>query len=96
MSRIRELYWTDASLKHLSERDITPDDIDEIIFGIDDEGTPPTLVIRDGANYVFYGQTGSGRLLLVVGEPLEDGILRPFAARDMADDEKRRYRTKGK
>jgi uncharacterized DUF497 family protein len=50
---------------------------------------------RDGKFYAVYGETGDGRLLLIVGEFLIDGRFRPFAARDMELKERRYYR-KGK
>jgi uncharacterized DUF497 family protein len=47
---------------------------------------------RDGENYTIYGRTGGGRMLVVTGAFMDDGRFRVFAARDMDDLEKRRYR----
>lgn len=47
---------------------------------------------RDGDYYVVYGETGSGRLLKMVGERLGNGQFRIFAAVDMSANEKRKFR----
>ncbi len=90
--RITDLVWDDANVRHLwAAHQVTPDDVEEIIFGID--GEPARFrVVRDGVNYKISGETGGGRLLLVVGTFAHDGRFRAFAARDMGDLEKRTYR----
>jgi len=49
---------------------------------VDDED-PDYVPVRDGSNYVVYGETGDGRLLVIALEPISPGYFRPFAARDM-------------
>jgi len=95
MKRIPELYWNDNNVQHLLvAHQVTPDEIEEIIFGCD--GDEPTYRIKkDGDFYIISGQTGAGRLLKMVGEFLEDKRFRVFAARDMKPNEARAYR-KGK
>jgi len=90
--RIAELFWSHENVEHLwAAHRVTPDDIEEIIFGID--GEPVAYrALRDGDNHKIFGETGGGRLLLVVGTFLRDGRFRVFAARDMDDNEKRAYR----
>lgn len=39
-------------------------EVDEAVFGVDGEG-PDYLDERDGSNYIIYGSTGDGRLLLI-------------------------------
>jgi uncharacterized DUF497 family protein len=93
--RIDELHWTDDNVGHLwAAHRITPDEIEEIIFGVDGEAAVYRLR-RDGPFYIISGETGSGRLVKIVGEFLGEGIFRVFAARDMKPQELRTYR-KGK
>jgi uncharacterized DUF497 family protein len=95
MKRIAELYWDDDNVQHLLvAHHVTPDEVEEVFFGCD--GDEPTYRIRkDGDFYLISGETGSGRLLKIVGEILEDKSFRVFAARDMKANELRAYR-KGK
>jgi hypothetical protein len=92
--RIAELFWNDANVDHLwAAHRVTPDEVEEIVFGID--GEPAVYrVLRDGDNYKIFGETGGGRLLVMVGSFLRDGRFRVFAARDMDGFEKRAYRTR--
>jgi hypothetical protein len=48
--------------------------------------------LRDGDYLKIYGETGSGRLLKLVGEFMKDGRFRVFAAHYMDDREKRAFR----
>jgi uncharacterized DUF497 family protein len=93
--RIDELFWNDENVGHLwAAHQVTSDEIEEIIFGV--EGEEPTYRIRrDGDFYCISGETGNGRLLNIVGEPLENNRFRVFGARDMNQQELRAYR-KGK
>lgn len=92
--RIAELFWNDGNVDHLwASHRVTPDEVEEVVFGID--GEPAVYrVLRDGHNYKIFGETGGGRLLLMVGSFLPDGRFRVFAARDMDEREKRAYRVR--
>ena len=92
--RITRLFWDDNNVEHLwAAHRVTPDEVEEIIFGAD--GEPASYrVIRDGGNYTIFGETGGGRLLIMVGEFLRDGRFRAFAAREMNQSEKRAYRAR--
>jgi uncharacterized DUF497 family protein len=79
----------------LASHGVLPVEVDEIIFGIDGE-EPNYDVRRDGPNYVVEGETGDGRLLVIALEPKGGGLFRPFAARDMEDHERRKYRNRRK
>ena len=90
--RIDELHWDDNNVDHLwRSHAVNPDEVEEIIFGIEDE-PPVFLVRRDGDGYVMYGETGSGRLLKMVGELVGTGRFRVFGAMDMDEAERRAYR----
>ncbi len=78
--RIAELFRNDANVDHLwAAHRVTPDEVEEIVFGTD--GEPAVFrALRDGDNYKIFGETGGGRLLLMVGSFLRDGrfgYLRP-------------------
>ena len=93
MARITEpLYWDDNNREHLCQSHrVTPDDVEEVLFGVDGEEAVYRQR-RDGSYLIVYGETGSGRLLKLVGEFLEDGRFRVFAAQDMDAQEKRAFR----
>lgn len=90
--RIDALYWDDNNIRHLWKRHVSPDDVEEIVFGTDGERAR-FLAKREGDAYKIYGETGGGRLLKMVGEFLPDGRFRIFHAMDMNDVERRKYRT---
>jgi hypothetical protein len=89
---VEPLYWDDNNRNHLwQSHRVTPDEVEEVLFGVDgDEAVYRQL--RDGDYLKVYGETGSGRLLKLVGEFMKDGRFRVFAAQDMDDKEKRAFR----
>ena len=93
MPRITEpLYWDDNNRDHLwRSHQVTADDVEEMLFGVDGEEAVYRQR-RDGEYLVVYGETGSGRLLKLVGEFMDDGRFRVFAAQEMNDREKRAFR----
>jgi uncharacterized DUF497 family protein len=94
--RVAKLLWNDANEAHLwASHQVTPIEVDEIIFGFDEEA-PNYDIRRDGSNYVALGETGDGRLLVIALEPISPGFFRPFAARDMESQERRSYRNRRK
>lgn len=81
MPRPSHLHWDENNGDHLwQSHGITPDEVSEALLGIEGE-IPRYMEARDGDYRVFFGETGDGRLLLMVGEYL-----------DMKAREKRRYR----
>ena len=93
MPRIVEpLYWDDNNVQHLwQSHKVTPDEIEELLFGVDGEEAIYRLR-REGDFLKVFGETGSGRLLKLVGEFVANGQFRVFAAQDMDDAEKRAFR----
>ena len=93
MPRIPEpLHWDDNNVQHLwQSHQVTPDEVDELLFGVDGEEAIYRLR-RDGDFLMVYGETGSGRLLKIVGEFTSDKQFRVFAAQDMDEAEKRAFR----
>ena len=92
MTRINPpLYWDEWNVEHLwQSHRVTPDEIEEILFGLPGE-EPRYRMRRDGDYIVIYGETGTGRLIIFVGE-FTGQRFRVFAARDMERREKRAYR----
>ncbi len=86
------LSWDANNVDHLwQSHHVTPDEVEDVLLGFEGEGGH-FLQTRDGGYYAFLGETGDGRLLSIVGEYRDDGLLYIFSARDMNAREKRHYR----
>lgn len=88
--RIHEFVWPQDRIDHIGRHAVTPQEVEEACFG-------NALVQRaksEGENPVYYvlGQTDSGRYLFCVVIRFPDGKGYPITAREMTDNEKRRYR----
>jgi len=88
---VREIRWTDKSEDHIAAHDITPDEVEQLIY------TRPRLVLKgtEGTEYVF-GTTDAGRYVLVVLAESIDGREYVITARDMTDAERQAFRRKGR
>jgi len=88
---IRCLLWGD-NVEHLwASHRVTPEEVEEIVFGFDGQA-PSYRVRRDGDAYIVYGETGDGRLLKMVGTFAEGRAFRVFGAIDMDIRDRRVYR----
>jgi hypothetical protein len=89
---VEPLYWDEYNVDHLwQSHKVTPVEVEELLFGVDGEVVRYTQR-RDGDYLKIYGETGSGRLLKLVGEFMQDKRFRVFAAQDMNDSERRFFR----
>jgi hypothetical protein len=62
---IDRLLWSSVNTGHLlASHHVTIDDVEDALFGVDGE-EPDYRHLRDGSNYVVYGETGEGRLLVI-------------------------------
>ena len=89
--KINVIRWEDSRVEHIMERHgIRPEEAEDVCHG-------PNFVqkVRYG-RYAIYGQTAAGRYVMVVVNPLGNGVFETITARDMTDVERRRYRQKGK
>ena len=88
---MREIRWTDKAEDHIAAHNITPDEVEQIVY------TRPRLVLRgrEGTEYVF-GTTDAGRHLLVVLTESIDGRGYVVTVRDMTDAERQAFRRKGR
>ena len=87
LSVFGEVMWTEDSETHIARHNVTPLEVEQVLY------SQPRLVVpgRDGATEVL-GQTGAGRLLLVVVTEAGDGRDFVVTARDMTANEKRAFR----
>ena len=84
--RIKGLIWTSDRVEHIRKKHgISCREVEEVC--------EVGYWIRRGRKdrYLVYGQTESGRYLLVVLKPESIGKFRVITARNMTDDERRIY-----
>jgi hypothetical protein len=87
MPEVRDLIWDDANEAHIAAHGVTTDEVEEVCFG-------RYWMLRSGSSgrYRVLGQTHAGRYLLVVFDEEAAGRFYPVTARNMAGDERQRYR----
>ena len=81
--------WTEDSEAHIARHNVTPDEVEEAIYG------RPRDVKPEGQLRLVFGTTGEGRHLFVVVAEAPDGRDFVVTARTMTDSEQRLFRTKG-
>ena len=84
--RIDDLEWTSDRIEHIAKHGITPEEVEEVF------ATVSTVKRARGGVYEAWGQTESGRYLLVVFRYLGHNRAWPITARDMDENEKRLLR----
>ncbi len=88
--RISEFLWPDDRVFHIGQHGVEPAEVedacsaDSLVRGVESEGPNPV--------YHVLGQTESGRYLFCVVILFPDDKAYPVTARDMTDNEKRRFR----
>lgn len=92
--KVRQIVWPEDRVDHIARHGISPEEFEEACFG-------NPLVYRgksEGPNPVYYvlGVTNAGRYLFCVLIRFPDGKGFPVTARDMTENEKRRYKRKKK
>lgn len=81
-----EFWWDESNTDHIANHGIEPFEAEEVL------ANQAWVRRADGDKYLAYGQTNSGRYLLVVFARKPNARLRVVTARDMTSAEKRRYR----
>lgn len=78
----------DGNVAHIAEHDITPEEVEEILFDPDSE----TTVSRSSGENITFGWTTSDRYLAVVWEHVTDDPLtmRPITAYEVREKRRRR------
>ena len=81
-----ELEWDEHNEEKLLERhDVSASEAEECFAN-------PHIKRRYGDGLLLLGKTDDGRMLLLVYEQKDGGVVRVYSGREMTDDEKRRYR----
>ena len=90
-SDMREIRWTDRSEDHIAAHNVTPDEVEQVLYA------RPRLVLKgaEGIEYAF-GTTDEGRYLLIVLAESIDGRAYVVTARDMTNAERQAFRRKGR
>ena len=86
--RIDDIEWTLERIDHIAEHGITPEEVEEVL------SSTPVFKRGRGGVYEAWGQTESGRYLLVTFRYLGHNRAWPITARDMDGNEKRFSRKK--
>lgn len=84
--RIDALEWTLDRVEHIARHAITPEDVEEVLT------SAPVFKRSRGGVYEAWGQTKSGRYLLVIFRYLGHNRAWPITARDMDKNEKRAWK----
>lgn len=79
-------WWDEDNIEHIANHGVEPYEAEEAI-----NNARLTKKVSQG-KYLAYGQTDSGRYLLVVFAPKPHSRLRVVTARDMTTAEKRQIR----
>ena len=88
---MREIRWTDKSEEHIAAHNVTPDEVEQVLYG------RPRLVLKgaEGTEYAF-GTTDEGWYLLIVLAESIDGRAYVVTARDVTNAERQVFRRKGR
>jgi uncharacterized protein len=86
--RIDDLEWTLERVDHIAQHAVTPEEVEEVF------GSSPVFKRGRGGVHEAWGQTESGRYLLVIFRYLGHNRAWPITARDMDENEKRSFRKK--
>ena len=84
--RVSEFAWDEENLLHAVRHGVSREEIEEVIAR--------AFLIRRGRSgvYLAYGHTFDGRYVIAVFEHKGGGVVRPFGARPMTTNEKKRFR----
>ncbi|TMC59920.1 MAG: BrnT family toxin [Chloroflexi bacterium] len=91
MLYIEELIWDERNIEHIAMHTISRDEVEEVCYS--------EPLVRRARNELLavYGQTESGRYLMVFLARRGRGIYYPVTARNMVDSERKAYhRAKGR
>lgn len=80
--------WDDQNVLHIERHQFSPEEVEEVF-----DGDYKVRRARQGL-YIALGETLDGRLAFVVFRRLSKGVIRVVTARDMENNERRRYRRK--
>lgn len=70
-----EFFWTDGSLEHLAEHEVTPEEFEQVVRDPERRGES-----RSTNRPCCWGETSDGRYLFCVYEYLDEMTILPFTA----------------
>ena len=82
---ITDLIWDNENVEHIVEHRVEPDEIEDVCYG------KSRIERVSGNKYAILGQTAEGRHLFVIVAHRGRGIFRVITAREMNENERRRY-----
>jgi len=88
--RVESLRWDDANIEHIANHSVSPDEVEDVCFGLHLVRKERPLV------YIMSGQTSAGRYINVVVEHVGKGQFRPITAFEMSENYKKSYRARMK
>ena len=83
--RIDDLEWTFDRVEHIARHSVVPEEVEEVF------ASAPVFKRGRGGVYEAWGQTESGRYLLVIFRYLGHNRAWRITARDMDENEKRLF-----
>lgn len=82
---IAGLIWDNENVEHIAEHRVEPDEVEDVCYG-------KSRIEKIGGNkHAILGQTAEGRYLFVVVAHRGSRIFRVITAREMNENERRRY-----
>jgi uncharacterized DUF497 family protein len=86
MTYVEELIWDDRNLEHIARHGVSRFEVEQVCYS--------DAFIKRTRNQLLavYGQTESGRYLIVFLGRRGQGVYYPVTARDMIDRERRAFR----
>jgi len=86
--KLEDLYWKDHILEKIIQNHcVTREEVEEVII----EGQAEVRKHTEN-RYLIFGQTLSGRYLLIVIEEESEKVFVPITARDMTEREKKAFK----
>lgn len=86
-----EVLWTEESEAHIARHGVTSAEVEQALYG-----RPRLSVAGRGGTRLVLGTSGTGRYLFVVVAEAADGRDFVVTAREMTDNERRRFHEKGR
>jgi hypothetical protein len=86
--KIEKIIWDQETVNHMARHSVTPEEVEEVLFNEDDN---PVILKGKEGKYLAYGETQSGRYLLVVWA-IHYRKTVVITARDLTKKEKQFYR----
>jgi uncharacterized protein len=87
--RIDTVIWDQANTEHIARHNVSRQEIDDVLLG---EIKPTYFATIQDRRLLVFGITAGGRHLMLVIASIGKHKIYPITARDMTDNERRRYK----